>query len=237
MTNVPATLERVLIHGDLSRLSEEERVFYYKHVCESVGLNPLTKPLAYLNLGQGLVLYAKKDATDQLRKIHGVSIYKIEEKFIGDAYKVTAYARDKEGKEDADEGVVVVKGLIGDKLANAMMKATTKAKRRVTLSICGLGLLDESEIESIPASERIAPSARDNPAQSAEQVAQTPGHHVIGIGKFKGRTISDVDPAELSQYIQWLKKSSADNNKALQGAALALADNGEAYLASLEVSE
>jgi hypothetical protein len=30
------------------------------------------------------------------------------------------------------------------------MKAITKAKRRVTLSICGLGWLDETEIESIP---------------------------------------------------------------------------------------
>jgi hypothetical protein len=29
------------------------------------------------------------------------------------------------------------------------MKAVTKAKRRVTLSICGLGWLDESEIETI----------------------------------------------------------------------------------------
>ena len=33
--------------------------------------------------------------------------------------------------------------------ANAMMKAETKAKRRVTLSICGLGMLDESEFDTI----------------------------------------------------------------------------------------
>ena len=36
-----------------------------------------------------------------------------------------------------------------DDLANAFMKAETKAKRRVTLSICGLGILDETEIETI----------------------------------------------------------------------------------------
>jgi hypothetical protein len=41
---------------------------------------------------------------------------------------------------------VAVKGLIGEALANAYMKSETKAKRRVTLSIMGLGLLDESEI-------------------------------------------------------------------------------------------
>ena len=40
--------------------------------------------------------------------------------------------------------------LKGDVLCNAIMKAETKAKRRVTLSVCGLGFLDESEIETIP---------------------------------------------------------------------------------------
>jgi hypothetical protein len=35
-------------------------------------------------------------------------------------------------------------------LGNAMLKATTKAKRRVTLSMCGLGMLDEDEVASIP---------------------------------------------------------------------------------------
>jgi hypothetical protein len=38
------------------------------------------------------------------------------------------------------------------------MKAETKAKRRVTLSICGLGMLDESEVESLPP-EVLAPVA------------------------------------------------------------------------------
>ena len=30
------------------------------------------------------------------------------------------------------------------------MKAVTKAKRRVTLSICGLGFMDESEVADVP---------------------------------------------------------------------------------------
>jgi hypothetical protein len=68
----------------------------------------------------------------------------------GDMVSVTAYATDKTGRTDADLGVVSVKGKQGDNLANAMMKAVTKAKRRVTLSICGLGWLDESELETVP---------------------------------------------------------------------------------------
>jgi len=40
--------------------------------------------------------------------------------------------------------------LKGDALANALMKCETKAKRRVTLSLAGLGWLDETELETIP---------------------------------------------------------------------------------------
>ncbi len=43
--------------------------------------------------------------------------------------------------------------LSGEAGANLMMKAVTKAKRRVTLSICGLGMLDETEVVTIPGAE------------------------------------------------------------------------------------
>jgi hypothetical protein len=51
---------------------------------------------------------------------------------------------------DEAVGAINVKGKGGDDLANALMKAETKAKRRVTLSIAGLGMTDESELHSIP---------------------------------------------------------------------------------------
>ena len=44
------------------------------------------------------------------------------------------------------KGAVNINGLKGEALANAMMKAETKAKRRATLSLCGLGLMDELEV-------------------------------------------------------------------------------------------
>ena len=53
---------------------------------------------------------------------------------------------------------MAIAGLKGDALANGLMKAETKAKRRCTLSLCGLGMLDESEIETIPGAVR-APAA------------------------------------------------------------------------------
>ena len=59
---------------------------------------------------------------------------------------VHARAKDKTGRDDEDYGVVAFKGGGGEFAANAMMKAVTKAKRRVTLSISGLGFLDETEV-------------------------------------------------------------------------------------------
>ena len=43
-------LENVLISGDLSKLSPADRMGYYQAVCNSLGLNPLTKPFDYITL-------------------------------------------------------------------------------------------------------------------------------------------------------------------------------------------
>ena len=142
-------IESALMEGDLSRLTEQERLSYYNKVCESLGLNPLTQPFAYIKLNGKLLLYAKRDATDQLRKIHKVSITLSGRDTTDGVLSVTARARDASGREDESTGTVFIHGLKGDALANAYLKAETKAKRRVTLSICGLGLLDETEAEPL----------------------------------------------------------------------------------------
>lgn len=145
----PTDIERVLVQGDLSKLTPDQRVSYYNSVCKSIGLNPLTRPFDYITLNGRLTLYAKKDAADQLRAINGVSIGKPDIQFQDDLILVTVAARDKNGREDSDIGVVKKSDMRGD-VANAIMKAVTKAKRRVTLSLCGLGWLDETEVETIP---------------------------------------------------------------------------------------
>lgn len=168
-------IENVLINGDLSKLTVEERMNYYRKVCETMGLNPYTKPFAYLVLNGTMQLYALKNCTDQLRSIHGVSVDHAipnHDKELG-IYAVVAEGHDRSNRRDTGLGVVNVKGLAGEALANAMMKAETKAKRRFTLSLCGLGILDESELESIPAGSiqivdaESQPSAQPAPAPTA----------------------------------------------------------------------
>lgn len=142
-------MERVLIQGDLKSLTPAERVNYYNGVCKSLGLNPLTRPFDYLQLNGKTLLYAKREATEQLRQIHQVSLsIKAREIFEG-CYVVTAAATLPSGRQDESTGAVSLQGLQGESRSNAMMKAETKAKRRVTLSICGLAFLDESELDSV----------------------------------------------------------------------------------------
>src|SRR5215510_5250631 len=120
------TLEKLLIDGDLSALNAQERLDYYAKVCDSLGLNPLTKPFAYIKLNGKLVLYALRDCTEQLRKIHGISVTGMTMQTINEVYVVSAEFRDKHGRLDQATGAVPIKGLSGENLANAYMKAETK---------------------------------------------------------------------------------------------------------------
>lgn len=157
-------IEQVLVGGNLAALSTSQRIEYYRRVCESLGLNPLTRPFDYINLSGKLTLYARKDATEQLRRLRRVSVRIVSRELVEDVYIVVAQATDRDGRTDESIGAVPLAGLKGEARANAIMKAETKAKRRVTLSICGLGVLDETEVDSIPGAQVVAAEVPDLPA-------------------------------------------------------------------------
>ena len=226
MSSLPTisnAIESALIQGDLSKLTSAERVTYYNRLCESLGLNPMTKPFEYLRLNNKEILYAKKDATDQLRKIHSISITITGREKIEDIYIVTARAKDKTGREDESTGAVNVAGLKGDSLANALMKSETKAKRRVTLSVCGLGFLDESEVSDIPeirqaekvANEIAAPVVVETPKQ--QDVIPDVDAYTPDFGKYRGVKLKDVDPYDLANYVDWIEKDANAKGKTIQG--------------------
>jgi hypothetical protein len=75
--------------------------------------------------------------------------------FLG-VYIVTSKASLPDGRCTESIGAVNIQGLKGEAYANAIMKAETKAKRRATLDLLGLGVLDESEAESIPNATTVA---------------------------------------------------------------------------------
>jgi len=57
-------IEEALVKGNLRELTAEQRCSFYKQLCESLSLNPLTKPFAYIELNGKLQLYALKDCAE-----------------------------------------------------------------------------------------------------------------------------------------------------------------------------
>lgn len=144
-------MESVIAAGDLSKLPPTERVRYYNEVCRSIGVNPLVQPFSYIVLNGKLTLYATRTCADQLRKINGVSLEIVSKQVVDDLLTVHVRAKLPDGRCDEDFGSVAFPSTLkGEARANAELKAVTKAKRRATLSICGLGWLDETEVADIP---------------------------------------------------------------------------------------
>ena len=161
-------LAGLIIKGDLSKLSLESKQQYYVALASACGLNPATRPFEYLELNSRLVLYVKKEAGDQLRMIHKISLAIVHRERVGDVYMVEVKAATPDGRIDFATGAVNLKDKYSSKegkyvpqtpddIANSIMKAETKAKRRATLSICGLGILDESETDTLPLAKKVVP--------------------------------------------------------------------------------
>lgn len=199
--NGAGTLEEVLMTGNLRNLTPTQRLEYYERLCDSLKLNPLTKPFEYITLNGKEVLYATKGCADQLRKVNSISIYKLEKNTENDVHIVTAYAKDGFGREDVSTGAVSIGNLKGEALANAYLKAETKAKRRVTLSIGGLGMLDETEVDSIRES---------NPKAISEPINFSPPAEKDGKFNIDGEYISGLDVHSLILHMIDNMKSEKD---------------------------
>ena len=143
---------QLILQGDLSKLSAGDKVRYYNGYCERMGLDPYTKPFDILRLNGKEILYCTRSGTQQLNKLHKVShlITSRDTNAEAGVYIVTSKASLPDGRCTESLGAVNIAGLKGEAYANAIMKAETKAKRRATLDLLGLGVIDESEAETIP---------------------------------------------------------------------------------------
>ena len=148
------TLDKDVIHsivlkGDMSGLSQEQAVAYYNYRCQQVGLDPSAKPFDLLTLNGKKLLYANAGATQQLCAVHKLSVSIINRERFEGVYLVSVRVTGQDGRVTENDGAVELDSeRIGR--ANALMKATTKAIRRTVLAHCGLGMMDETEVETIP---------------------------------------------------------------------------------------
>jgi hypothetical protein len=200
-------IEDVLIRGDLSKLNEQQRTEYYLRLCNSIGLNPMTQPFQYLTLSGKLVLYARRDCADQLRKINGISIEIVSQDRAGDLLSIHVRAKDKDGRMDEDLGVVFMpETLKGEAAANTILKAVTKAKRRVTLSLSGLGFLDETEVADIPASAKRHQIEHNDPSDTGELLSPEQVEEMRELIVERG--------ANLPAFLKWAKVENIEDIRA-----------------------
>ena len=139
-----------------------------------------------------------------------VSIASIETKVMDGVYIVTAHATVPDGRTDASTGAITIKGLQGDNLCNAMMKAETKAKRRVTLSICGLGFNDESEMDSLKDARKVNFDAHLQAANHQKNITQQLNHDQIDLDfvDFMASINQSEDETQLKTVFDEIKKAN-----------------------------
>jgi hypothetical protein len=160
---------------DASAMTEQEREELLLTMCRKLKLNPVNSPIQFIRLqGNKFIPYIKKEATDQLAARHNLN------REITDGPKVIDLAGTKivyalckatlpSGRYETSTATLPLTDP-----CNVLMKCETKAKRRVTLSILGLGLLDESEIDQIPGAQRVLVARSSVSSVAADDAPPSP---------------------------------------------------------------
>ena len=204
----------LVLAGDLSKLSPMQKVEYVKYRCQQLGLDAAAKPFEVLKLQGKEVLYATSACTQQLCESRGLSTSFVSSEQVEDVLVITAKCTDKEGRSTENVGAVTIGGLKGDALANALMKCRTKALRRSVLSHCGLGMLDETEIATIPGAQMapltVSPQQEEVVQADVEPEPEkvSPGDTVVPFGTNKGKKVSELSEDTLRRQIEWAEKNS-----------------------------
>lgn len=219
-------LMELLTRGDLSKLTKQQQQDLVLAFCRDFKLSPYNNPVGLYNFDGGkTVFYITKAGTDQIRTTKNISVTSAKTEIIGDDCIVTATAKDlNTGREDTDIGTVSLLNLKGQQRMNAMMKAMTKAKRRVTLSLCGLGQLDESEVDDANGRKIPVEFPQGKPAQLAnEESMESLKIRLMGMIKTcKDKRLGEQSVlaleraegyAQLKQLEEWLtNKLKGENN-------------------------
>lgn len=191
-----AALSHVLGTGDLARLSDNERVGHYLDVCQSLGLNPRTRPFDWIEFydpqtkAKKLTLYPNRSCAEQLRRQHQISVRVIRREPIGAGTDEPMFVVEVEGTTPTGRVGTAIKyvPLIGNKqsggtyrlsgaaLANAYMKAETGAMRRLAFSMVGMASPPDLDELSRPKVVVVDGTGRvlDNPTQEQKALAADP---------------------------------------------------------------
>lgn len=176
----PKALEAAMLGNDMSRLTDAERVGLVQGLCEYVGIPFVPGAFVYIPRkgGGGLGLYASKLCAELIRGKHRIDIQVLDRAVENGVLTVRVKGTMPDGRSDESIGAVPISPkATADDAAMAYMKCETKAKRRVTFSLVGLGSIpsddDREYVERRHAaatdgrpSQRAALEALNGPAES-----------------------------------------------------------------------
>lgn len=207
----------LVIDGDLNRLNPEQRIQYLTKLCEGMGLNPMTRPFGLIKLDGKVTLYALKEASTQLAKRDTVTVKLGDFVFVKERnmLMVSVTASTPDGRVTDDVAAVAIGDNVkGEAAANSYMKLATKAKRRAILTHCGLGIIDESELDTVRNSEVIRNEPARIEAQKSTPVAVQEAEEIASVvsdseGDDDGAVPSSVSDSQAFNYNdtndrQWL---------------------------------
>lgn len=166
-------LFKVAMAGDLSSLTMRDKMMLYASKAKSMGIDPMTQPFDLIESKGKQVLYPNAKCAAELQRIHGVSLGAVRTQMLDkDLVQVEITATLRNGRTDSDIGIVQV-GDRGISRGDAIMKAATKAKRRVTFSILGMSsfVLEPDEMTEIPVMDATVDQLHGVEYMSAEDLA------------------------------------------------------------------
>jgi hypothetical protein len=153
--------QQLVIQHDLSKLTPEEVAKYLADVSVFIGLDPGLNGLDTIWMknengpGQSLVVYARRGTAEILRNILRIEVQSLTNQMINGSIVFTAAGRKPDdngvvgGRNEIATGSKYITGLVGKALDDAIMTASTRALRRLTMQFTSLGILDESEVQSL----------------------------------------------------------------------------------------
>ena len=155
---------------DSRALTAGHRAAALAALCRALHLNPLTNPLIYVTLNGKEVLYVTRQATDQIAARLGLHRETVEgpevRDFAGTKLLYCKVRVTMPGPGGRSETAVAT--LPPADLVNAVMKVETKAKRRATLSMVGLGMMGEDDVEGAGGE---IPVASDEPTEAQAKLS------------------------------------------------------------------
>lgn len=137
-------------NGSVTHLDKSTKSMLLVKLGNYLGLNQYVQPFRiYRDVNGDEFLYATKECCAELRHINGISVTDIQTSFEGELVYVKATGINNKGRLSTEIGSVNIAVLDGQDKANGVMWATTKAKRRLTLDLSGLGVLADVEVKDM----------------------------------------------------------------------------------------